>query len=120
VYYAPDGLNSEDFPGGGFEEYRDETVEEAFREEPELATRLSWGWDRLRILCELAVERIEGPTVVSSAGGWRPGGDSWSNTWVQDMPEALGKLRPLVECYLAGVRSLDGVDPDGGFDLDDE
>lgn len=106
VYYAPDGVTSEDFPGGGFEEYDNELLLEAFGGEPVLAHRLGQGEDPLRILCQMALERSKAPKIVSDAGGGWPGSDSWSNTWVKEMSEVLSSFSALVECYLKGLNWL--------------
>ena len=110
VYYAVDGLNSEEFPGGGFEEQELDLVVEACDGDNELARRLWEGGDPLRVLLELAVERIQGPVLVAHAGGWSPGSDSWSNTWVGEPSEALSALAPLIQRYHAARAWLEERD----------
>jgi hypothetical protein len=116
IYYAPDGLTSEDFPGEAFEELDFAVVLDAF-EDPGLARRLHGGEDPLRVLCTMAMEGVTTPTLTSYAGGWGPGTDSWSNTWVANMPEALSNLQTLVVAYHKGLERLTEA---GAFDFEEE
>ncbi len=103
VYYAPDGVSSEDFPSEAFEEFDLDVLVEAFQGDSEMAERLAEGGDPLRTLLGMAQERMETPRLVTHAGGWSPGSDSWSNTWVADPAEALSKLFPLIQRYHQGL-----------------
>lgn len=106
VYYVADGISSEDFPGESFDEYDIDELVDAFDGDEELARALAEGGDPLRTLCGPVWARIEGPKLMSIAGGWAPGSDAWTNAWVQDPAEALTKFAPILVRYHAGLERL--------------
>ncbi len=114
VYYVADGVSSEDFPSADFEQFELEELVDAFDGDEQLAQELSQLGDPLRTLCGLVWEQIEGPKLMSLAGGSAPGSDGWTNAWVRDPAEALLKFAPILMRYHAGIARLnereEGID----------
>lgn len=106
VYYVVDGVSSEDFPSVDFEQFELEDLVDAFDGDEVLAREMAELGDPLRTLCDLAWQQIEGPKLMSFAGGFGPGSDSWTNAWVRDPPEALKKFAPMLMRYHAGIAQL--------------
>lgn len=114
VYYAAGGQSSESqaIPHFDFFDAPFDTITEALEGDEELAEELLDGGDSLRIVCGLVKKRIGTPTIDSNAGSWHPGGDAWSNTWVQDGEVGRLMITEMLEKVRRAVAILEDLEKD--------